>query len=183
MLRATGHTLKVWSCASVDGRGELRRVAQKASQRHDFERAESTQNCGWSSPRHSGRNLARFALSGRDMDSSRRHGQLPRAFLEGHPHSSTSAATSTTSGLVAVRSCDGVDVRRADHGHDGRNDRRHHCGQCGAKIAFARAPRVSRQHLRRCARLSPNSSAAPPRLGGRPLAMSKNLSTPHATIC
>ena len=32
MLRATGHTLKVSSCASVDGRGELRRVAQKASQ-------------------------------------------------------------------------------------------------------------------------------------------------------
>ena len=88
------------------------------------------------------------------MDSSRRHGQLPRAFLEVHPHSSTSAATTTTSGLVAVRSCEGVDVRRADHGHDGRNDRSHHCGQCGAKIAFARAPRVSRQHLRRCARCS-----------------------------
>ena len=35
MLRATGHTLKVSSCASVDGRGELRRVAQKASQRHE----------------------------------------------------------------------------------------------------------------------------------------------------
>ena len=28
-----------------------------------------------------------------------------------------------------------------------------------------------------------NHSAAPPRLGGRPLAMSKNLSTPHMTIC
>ena len=27
------------------------------------------------------------------------------------------------------------------------------------------------------------AAAAPPRLGGRPLAMSKNLSTPHATIC
>ena len=26
-------------------------------------------------------------------------------------------------------------------------------------------------------------AAAPPRFGGRPLAMSKNLSTPHATIC
>ena len=28
MLRATGHTLKVSSCASVDGRGELRRAAE-----------------------------------------------------------------------------------------------------------------------------------------------------------
>ena len=165
MLRATGHTLKVWSCASVDGRGELRRVAQKASQRHDFERAESTQNCGWSSPRHSGRNLARFALSGRDMDSSRRHGQLPRAFLEGHPHSSTSAVSRPLGGLVAVRSCEGVDVRRADHGHDGRNDRSHHCGQCGAKIAFARAPRVSRQHLRRCARCSPQACGSTAAVG------------------
>ena len=27
------------------------------------------------------------------------------------------------------------------------------------------------------------AAAAPPRLGGRPLAMSKNLSTPHVTIC
>ena len=27
------------------------------------------------------------------------------------------------------------------------------------------------------------AAAAPPRLGGRPLAMSKNLSTPHMTIC
>ena len=31
--------------------------------------------------------------------------------------------------------------------------------------------------------LSANHSAAPPRLGGRPLAMPKNLSTPHMTIC
>ena len=30
---------------------------------------------------------------------------------------------------------------------------------------------------------SANHSAAPPRLGGRPLSMLKSLSTPHATIC
>ena len=28
-----------------------------------------------------------------------------------------------------------------------------------------------------------NSSAAPPRLGGRPLSMLKSLCAPHATIC
>ena len=44
-------------------------------------------------------------------------------------------------------------------------------------------PRVSRQHLRRCCRLAAIHSAAPPRLGRRPLATSKNLSTPHVTIC
>ena len=130
-----------------------------------MQRAESTQNCGWSSPRHSGRNLARFALSGRDMDSSRRHGQLPRAFLEGHPPISTSAATMATRGPVAVRSCDGVDVRRADHGHDGRNDRHNQCGQSGAKIVVARPPRVSRQHLRRCARLSPQACGSTAAVG------------------
>ena len=42
MLRATGHIQEVWSCASVDGRGELRRVAQKASQKADSRGAEST---------------------------------------------------------------------------------------------------------------------------------------------
>ena len=42
MLRATGHTLKVWSCASVDGRGELRRAAEPTPNGIDFERAEST---------------------------------------------------------------------------------------------------------------------------------------------
>ena len=127
--------------------------------------AESTYSCGWSSPRHSGRNLAWFALSGRGMDSSRRHGQLPRAFLEGHPHNSSSAVSRPPGGFVAVRSCDGLDVRRADHGHDGWSDRHLHRGQSGAKIVVARPPRISRQHLRRCARLSPQACGSTAAVG------------------
>ena len=46
MLRATGHTLKVSSCASVDGRGELRRAAEPTPNGINSMRAESTYGSG-----------------------------------------------------------------------------------------------------------------------------------------
>ena len=56
-------------------------------------------------------------------------------------------------------------------------------GHYGDARTVAHNPRVPRHHLTAVLSRSPNSSPAPPRLGGRPLAMSKNLSTPHVTIC
>ena len=76
-----------------------------------------------------------------------------------------------------------MDLRRADHDHDGRNDRHDQCGQFGEKITVARLPRVPRYHFTAVLPSSLDSSATPPRLGGRPLSMLKSLSTPHATIC
>ena len=58
-----------------------------------------------------------------------------------------------------------MDVRRADHGHDERNDRCYHTDQFGAKIVVARDPRVSRQHLRRCVRLLPQACGSTAAVG------------------
>ena len=76
-----------------------------------------------------------------------------------------------------------IEDGRAGTGVVCRIDRYDGCGHSGAARTVAHHPRVPRHHLRRCDGFSRWLRTAPPRLGGRPLAMSKNLSTPHATIC
>ena len=68
---------------------------------------------------------------------------------------------------------------KAERGIDRYDD----YGHSGAARTVARLPRVPRYHFTAVLAKKLHRSPAPPRLGGRPLAMSKNLSTPHATIC
>ena len=148
-----------------------------------MQRAESTQNCGWSSRRHSARKPTRLALSGRGNDSGRQSGHLPRAFLDGHPPSSTSAASTPTRQSVAVSHGEVIEDGRAGTEVVCRIDRYDGCGRCGATRTVAHLPRVPRYHFTAVLAKTCKSSPAPPRLGGRPLSMQKSLSTPHATIC